>query len=333
MDQSLTVSDVFSWGVELTSQQDYHGLTHTFLQILKQNSKITNAVVYEIHNPYRKIADDTLDSQLIRRFPLDFTKENDEYNEVIDKYQFGSEITLGHFNIAGFYDWIILAVKGGNGPNRIVYIEGKIDSILLDLLANLRLFYQNLVILHDGKERDVLTTLPNRQSLDMRLLQICEHYSQRLIKDKQAEKSSWLAVLDIDHFKHVNDNFGHLYGDEVLLIFSQLMSRSFRYNDFLFRYGGEEFVVIVNLATQEGALATFNRFRETLANYHFATVGQVTVSIGVTHIGHLSMPSTLLDHADKALYYAKEHGRNQVVLYEEIAHTLEDESSGDIELF
>jgi diguanylate cyclase (GGDEF)-like protein len=103
----------------------------------------------------------------------------------------------------------------------------------------------------------------------------------------------------------------------------------------LFRFGGEEFVVVLNLANQESALATFNRFREAVADYNFPTVGKVTVSIGATHIENSAMPSILLDRADKALYYAKEHGRNQVVLYELTQELVasEYENDSEIELF
>jgi diguanylate cyclase (GGDEF)-like protein len=179
----------------------------------------------------------------------------------------------------------------------------------------------------------VLTKLPNRQSLDARLIQVCEHYTDYKIIDSTQEKSSWIAILDIDHFKRVNDNFGHLYGDEVLLIFSQLMGKCFRYNDFLFRFGGEEFVVILNLATQKDAVAAFNRFREAIANYNFPTVGRVTVSIGLTRVDGISMPTTQLDHADKALYHAKDSGRNRVILYEDMSVLVQDSDDSDIELF
>ena len=104
----------------------------------------------------------------------------------------------------------------------------------------------------------------------------------------------------------------------------------------MFRFGGEEFVVVLNLATQEMALTAFDRFREAIEEYHFATVGKVTVSIGVTHVDNAAMPSVLLDRADKALYYAKEHGRNQVVLFEAIPELVaaeKDDDGGEIELF
>ncbi len=333
----LAAKQVFSWMLRLSAQQDYQSLTHEFLNILKENAYINEVSGYEIYNHKRKISDvEIIDERLIRRFPLDFTKEDDaEDNAQVSSVDHVIGVSTGEKDEQGFYPWAILTVKGGNGPDRAVLVEGKLDSDALDILQSLREVYQNLVVLHDAKERDVLTTLPNRQSLDARLMQVCQHYCDKPIIDKIHDKSSWLAILDIDHFKRVNDNFGHLYGDEVLLIFSQMMGRKFRYNDFLFRFGGEEFVVVINLATQDMAMAAFNRFRTAVEAYHFPTVGKVTVSIGVTHIDQSAMPSMLLDRADKALYYAKEHGRNQVVIYELTPELVASESDdvGEIELF
>lgn len=333
----LATNQIFSWMLRLTAQQDYQSLTHEFLDILQENPNVTTASGYEIYNHQRKISEGvSVDERLIRRFPLDFTKEDDTAdNPHVHDAAHIIGISTSKVDEDGIRIWAILTVKGGNGPDRSILVEGELDDVTLEMLQHLRGIYQNLVILHDAKERDVLTTLPNRQSLDARLMQVCQHYCDKPVADKIHDKSSWLAILDIDHFKRVNDDFGHLYGDEVLLIFSQLMGKKFRYNDFLFRFGGEEFVVVLNLATQETALSAFNRFREAVANYHFPTVGKVTVSIGVTHIDNAAMPSALLDRADKSLYYAKEHGRNQVVLFENTPELIADthEDGGEIELF
>ena len=72
---------------------------------------------------------------------------------------------------------------------------------------------------------------------------------------------NWLAVVDIDHFKLVNDRFGHLYGDEVLILVANILRSSFRNQDRIFRFGGEEFVVLLRAATLENARQGFDRFR------------------------------------------------------------------------
>ncbi len=336
MSLNLTVQQIFSWTIQLSAQLDYQALTHKFLDILAEIPWIDSAAAYEIYNHERKKPGETgtVHELLIRRFPLDFTRNDEEdHNNLIAGLDHTTDLNLSTPNESGFYSWAIFSIRGGSGPERAIHLEGAFDREMLDLLGNLREIYRNLVILHDTKERDVLTKLPNRQSLDARLLQVCEHYSDYQIIDATQEKSAWIAILDIDHFKRVNDDFGHLYGDEVLLIFSQLMEKCFRYNDFLFRFGGEEFVVILNLTSREMAVAVFNRFREAVANYNFPTVGRITVSIGFTHVDGVSMPTTQLDHADKALYYAKDSGRNRVILYEDMAIIVQDNDSSETELF
>jgi diguanylate cyclase (GGDEF)-like protein len=336
MSLNLTLQQIFSWTTQLSAQQNYQALTHKFLEILTAISWINSAVAYEIYNHDRKKPGETntVRELLIRRFPLDFTRNDDkDYGSLLAGLDHTADLNLSTPNESGFYSWVVFSVRGGSGPERMIHLEGMFDREMLELLGNLREIYRNLVILHDTKERDVLTKLPNRQSLDARLLQVCEHYSDYQVINTIQDKSSWIAILDIDHFKRVNDNFGHLYGDEVLLIFSQLMGKCFRYTDYLFRFGGEEFVVILNLASPEIAVTVFNRFREEVANYKFPTVGQVTVSIGFTQVDGKSMPTTQLDHADKALYHAKDSGRNRVVLYEDMSVIVGNDDSGEIELF
>jgi len=336
MSLTPTVPQIFSWTMQLSAQQDYQALTYKFLSILTDIPWISNATAYEIYNHEKKKPGETntVSELLIRRFPLDFTRnDEDDCNDLLAGLDHTADFHLSAPDEFGLYTWVIFFIRGGSGPDRIIHLEGAFDHEMLDLLGNLRGIYRNLVILHDTKERDVLTKLPNRQSLDTRLMQVCEHYRNYQVIDVAEEISSWVAILDIDHFKRINDNFGHLYGDEVLLIFSQLMGKCFRYNDFLFRFGGEEFVVILNLANQEAAVAAFNRFREAVANYNFPTVGRVTVSIGLTRVDGVSMPTTQLDHADKALYHAKDSGRNRLVLYEDMFVLVQENDASDIELF
>ncbi|ESS66795.1 diguanylate cyclase [Methyloglobulus morosus KoM1] len=336
MSLDQTVGQIFSWTLQLTSQKDYQELTYCFLGILAEIPWIDNAVAYEIYNHDRKKPGESsvFHERLFRRFPVDITRnDQDDNNNLANLLDQNADLNFSAPFETGLYSWVIFSIKGGSGPDRAIFLEGKFGLDGLDLLNNLRSAYRNLVILHDAKERDALTKLPNRQSLEARLLQVCELYRNYQAIDIKKEQSSWLAILDIDHFKRINDNFGHLYGDEVLLTFSQLMGKCFRYNDFLFRYGGEEFVVILNLINQDHAIAAFNRFREKVAKHIFPTVGQVTVSIGLMHLDSISMPTTQLDHADKALYHAKETGRNKVILYEDMHVIGHDKKRSDIELF
>jgi len=142
--------------------------------------------------------------------------------------------------------------------------------------------------------------------------------------------------MDIDHFKRINDQFGHLYGDEVLILVGRLMRQCFRLRDQLYRFGGEEFVVVLDGLDNEYAGEVFDRFRRTVENYVFSQVGQVTISIGFCPILALASAAETLGAADDALYRAKNAGRNQVCLFEPYSeHALlpPQEGGGEVEMF
>lgn len=186
--------------------------------------------------------------------------------------------------------------------------------------------YRNYHSLLDYSERDALTGLFNRKTFD-----------EQFARDgSEHETSQWLAVIDIDHFKRVNDRFGHVYGDEVLILVANLLRNSFRTNDRIFRFGGEEFVVLLRSVTLESAHAIFERFRHNVEAHAFPQVGRVTVSIGFTQTGS-GAPVEILGRADQALYHAKENGRNRVCHYEELRASgvlrLADVAHNDAELF
>lgn len=309
---------ISNWAIALSEQPDYQGLTYRFLHLLEELPWIGKAVAYEVYGERNLKTGEArcTSEQLVRRFPLDFTEQpQEEEIDLLNEFNSSADLKPSKPNPAGLFTRIVAPVRELGGPDRALLLKGEFDSSALALLADLIALYRNLVALHDSKERDPLTKLPNRQSFDARMLQVCEYFRMHPIQDRCLEKSSWIAMLDIDHFKRINDSYGHLYGDEVLLVFSQAMEKHFRYNDFLFRFGGEEFVVILNLVNQADAEATFERFRAAIERHQFPIAGQVTVSIGLTHIDHLTLPIHLLDRADKALYQAKASGRNKLVAY------------------
>jgi diguanylate cyclase (GGDEF)-like protein len=189
--------------------------------------------------------------------------------------------------------------------------------------------YTNYLSLLTYSQVDTLTQLLNRKTFDDSLDKLLTSQTipaphpgeQERRTGGNGNSDDWLAVIDIDHFKQVNDRFGHLFGDEVLILLADTMRRSFRRRDKLFRFGGEEFVVILRHAGEQRAQQVFERFRQAVAERAFPQVGQVTVSLGFTRIRPLDNPSDLLGRADAALYYAKRHGRNQVRSYEVLAAT------------
>ena len=197
------------------------------------------------------------------------------------------------------------------------------------ILAFLRV-YSNYLTLLDESESDTLTGLLNRRTFDNNLERIIAEYSRPDDADPSgavrhpvrrkdvAGHPHWLAAIDIDHFKRINDKFGHLYGDEVLILIARNMQKIFRKSDKLFRFGGEEFVVVLDRTNQSSALKVLERFRSAIEHFNFPQVGKVTVSIGFVRLDKADVPSSIVGHADQALYYAKRHGRNQVCFYDEL---------------
>ncbi|AVO50742.1 GGDEF domain-containing protein [Melaminivora suipulveris] len=185
-----------------------------------------------------------------------------------------------------------------------------------DVITAVFMVYQNYQSLLDYSERDALTGLLNRKTFD-------EQFARKSAGAQNAAApgaqpvSDWLAVVDIDHFKQVNDRFGHLYGDEVLILVANRLRSQFRSQDRIFRFGGEEFVVLLRASTLEQARQALDRLRAAIAGHEFPQVGQITVSIGFA-AAHGGAPVEILGRADQALYHAKEHGRDQVCYYDDL---------------
>ena len=208
--------------------------------------------------------------------------------------------------------------------------------------------YSNYLALIEDNQRDKLTQLLNRDTMDREITRILlknnglyEAMAKGIpIKRRKDSLVYWLGVLDIDHFKSVNDNFGHLFGDDVLILVARQMQQDIRgEKDLLYRYGGEEFVIILQAQDMGEAKKAFERLRANIAKQNFPQVGTVTVSIGLVQITNQAGSSDIIGQADQALYYVKEHGRNQVCCYEELLQDSlielaeQNVRGGDLEFF
>lgn len=152
---------------------------------------------------------------------------------------------------------------------------------------------------------DVLTEIWNRAHFDKMILLEMER-SNRL---KQPVS---LLIADIDHFKNINDTYGHHVGDDLLRELVKVIQASTRATDMLFRWGGEEFTILALATGYRAAYSLAERIRASVAAHRFKTVGHITVSLGVAeHLG-VESPGVWFQRADEALYAAKDRGRNRV---------------------
>jgi len=212
------------------------------------------------------------------------------------------------------------------------------DAIVHGVLEVFTNYYELL----DTSQRDQLTGLLNRYSLETNLDRLWNLLSARLHDaDKEntrrdaAPENYWLGMLDIDHFKKINDTYGHIIGDEVLILVTRLLENSFRQSDLLYRYGGEEFIAIIAANDLKSATLAFERARNKIEQYTFPQVGHATISGGFSGADPSVLPQEVIYRADSSLYVAKNAGRNRIYHYDTLVKEgiLKEVVSGSIDLF
>jgi len=154
---------------------------------------------------------------------------------------------------------------------------------------------------------DSLTQLYNRRVIDTHLSK------QKELAHRNAFPLS-IIICDIDHFKHINDNFGHLVGDEVIIDLAAQLLENIRKSDIVGRWGGEEFLIICPNTKAEGAEILANNLRIIIENMPSKNEHKVTMSFGIAQFKQGYSCEELLIKADAALYSAKEQGRNKAVI-------------------
>lgn len=251
--------------------------------------------------------------EIMRLTPIDMAIDDDK--QIIT--------TVMHNRLNSMEDGSEFTFRGLHKYGAVVSIEGRcarmnfggkiaLMVIILDITERIRAEQEVLTLqmrLREQAIRDPLTGLFNRRYLDEVIMS----------EIARAERSNYplsLVMCDIDHFKVINDNYGHLAGDEVLRAFSRLIKQYSRGGDIICRYGGEEFLVVLPGMAREAAVARAEQLRlafaAALMSYN-ATIIRTTASFGVaTFPEHGNDIDELIATADKALYTAKECGRNQV---------------------
>ena len=215
-------------------------------------------------------------------------------------------------------------------------VEEAIISGILEVFSN---YYALL----DTSQRDQLTGLFNRYSLEVNLDRLWNLLLLRMRETvidhdehrRHTPHTYWLGVLDVDHFKTINDKHGHVIGDEVLIMVARLLEKSFRQSDLLYRFGGEEFVAIIAADDLEAATHAFERARDSIERFSFPQVGHITISGGFSGADYNVLPQEVINRADSALYAAKDAGRNCICHYETLVSqgVLKEIESGSIDLF
>jgi diguanylate cyclase (GGDEF)-like protein len=250
---------------------------------------------------------------------------------------------------------VLFPITNGSEVVGILSVEftGPPNGDHLGLIGGVLRIIANMLAVLDYGERDTLTGLLNRKTFDQSFHKmlgspavqrrgVITSVTTAPVIDAVQDAATnpvrvrAIGLVDIDHFKSINDRFGHLYGDEVLLLLARIMRNNFRVTDQLFRFGGEEFVIALDWTQADHVAAVFERFRSAVERHVFPQIGRVTVSIGVTVLNRFDAPAAAIERADQALYYAKNNGRNKVLLHEALVASgalTQREQETDIEFF
>lgn len=225
-----------------------------------------------------------------------------------------------------------------------LFYKGRLEGLLaLDHKANKEPYVPSDIVLLEGLASQAMVAIKNAQLYEEAIIDsltgLFHHkYFMRRIKEeidkvKRYKYPLGLLMIDLDHFKEINDTYGHQTGDAVLVKVAQIIKNATRRSDIVCRYGGEEFSIILpepELKNQninddtipQGVLVAAERLRKKVEEETFKTIGgreiKITISVGIAYVPAHSdefTASDLVEHADKALYHAKENGRNRIEAY------------------
>ncbi len=275
--------------------------------------------IEQIHEEH--ISQSSAEQKLQRETSAGFSKELNGMHDVLKSYvssseSFGDTISasLEELPSATSIDQVSETLKNVLIENERMQQETKeLRSKVENSQAQIGKLEKKLVAAREVSFYDSLTQLRNRRYYDQQL-------PQELLKASLENQPLCLAVADIDHFKRINDKFGHSVGDGVLKLFANLLSNSVKGRDMVARYGGEEFVVVLPETELEDAFTLIDGIRVKFKAINLTvrktgqTIGNVTSSFGIARFEPGDDEETLFIRADSLLYQAKKSGRDRIVI-------------------
>ena len=252
-----------------------------------------NSIEHEkvlLFNAYKEIADKSLSS---------YTSTNQRFKKLTQLHEKTiNECTKQHIDVESITN------KFYEIQHHMIEEVQRANSIISDLSKQVK-------ILETASNIDPLTKVFNRRALNTYLGKICSRHKNHF--------DLHLLILDIDDFKIINDKYGHIAGDKILIFIANILRKTLRDGDKIFRYGGEEFIIVLNRLNEAQSADVTNRLLELVRKNKLIYKGEslnVTMSVGKTKLKQDDTPDSLIARADKALYKAKNNGKNQ--MYSEV---------------
>ncbi len=262
-----------------------------------RNYQIPVEVLSKINMKLKEKAEEKI--KKMRNFAVDVEVGGNEY---VVSFIVITDMTGKKIGYLVYYE-LDNTVKLFNDTFIVMYISVEIALFaMLSFLINIRTRSEKFRIL---SEIDTLTGIYNKGKFNQLL-------EAELKKVKRYNRPLGLIIFDIDHFKKINDTYGHQVGDYVLKTVANIVKNNIRNTDIFARWGGEEFVIIAPETDINGTKILAEKLRNAIEEYNFDTVGKVTASFGVTEAVPEDTTDSIVHRADEALYLAKEKGRNRV---------------------
>jgi two-component system cell cycle response regulator len=320
-----TATTIIDYIAEITEQRDVELLKVSLLKTISELIPSSKLTLYNmIENGIKKLNLLIINESGETRLQVDESEIHPSTFHAISR-------CFKNKKISRFYNELemhaIYPLFGARTIVGFLHIHCKKHKINSRIILGFLKIYRNYLSLLTEHRSDALTGLLNRKTFEEEVNKIIKYNSwvsnplnciENHRKAPVSDAKTWLGIFDIDHFKHINDTYGHVFGDEILIFISNIIKNTFRTADLLFRYGGEEFVAVVKCNDMADAEALFERLRSSIGSFRFPQVEKVTVSIGVVEVRNQQVATNITGHADQALYYAKQNGRDRVCMYEKL---------------
>ncbi|MEQ1581194.1 MAG: GGDEF domain-containing protein [Steroidobacteraceae bacterium] len=291
------------------------GLTSDLTQRLQQKDLIDDKAIEELYSEHilsREVVSTSLLLKSLEALANRLTQATadsrgsaEHYARALEAGQAELQVISGADQLQGVLRKLLDSTRGAR--DSAITLRAELESSQKEL-SSMRERVGNLEV---EAVKDPLTGLLNRRGFDRALAQLLEEQPAALT-------SSAVLMLDLDHFKRINDNYGHLFGDQVLSATAKVLNSVIKGRDIAARFGGEEFVVLLPDTPEKGAVALAEQFRQAFSRARIRRAGsekvveQLSVSIGVAiPLADEALEATI-ERADKALYRAKNEGRNCV---------------------
>jgi len=290
-------------------------LTSTINQIIKKIDKLPLDINRELFNRFIAMhSESDLDevhkgllkilTEILKNI-IDAGDEATQFSELLSQSSSQLKAVEASAAVQGIVDLILTETKKMEDSGKLL------QDRLLERNKEIEELRSEMKVIREQASVDMLTKIANRRVFDETLTNQCK-------KADASHEALSLAIIDVDHFKTINDTYGHLVGDSVIKTVANILKENIKGKDLVARYGGDEFVIILPNTNVEGAMSLTNYLCATVDKKRFTLknkgerIGKVTLSIGVTCYKTGETIEEFLNRADAALYLSKEAGRNQV---------------------